>query len=102
VRRESGAGIGTSVELHRCGADQCAYQTELEKRLLHDLTQLGQLSELVAYSWIVSALAALYSSSLTCSPQWTATCSSSTSLSARWTISRPGLAPCQCSSSGSM
>jgi hypothetical protein len=45
---------------------------------------------------------ALYSSSPTCSPQWTATCSSSTSLSARWTISRVGVAPCQCSSSGSM
>ena len=44
---------------------------------------------MVAYAWLVSGVA-LYSSSVTCSPQWTATCSSSTSLSARWTISRSG------------
>jgi hypothetical protein len=42
-----------------------------------------------------------YSSSVTFSPQLAATWSSSTSLSARWTMKRLGAAPCQWSSSGS-
>src|SRR5207249_5228779 len=58
-----------------------------------------QLRQLFASGY--HACAALYSSSVTCSPQVAALPSSSTSTIARWVMKRLGPAPCQWSSPGS-